>query len=80
MPDKEIPDHIEEVTKALAKEYPPTNPKVILETADWWYTHGKGANDPIFQQAISWLAESEGIRPMDMDIYEKFEDRLGEAV
>jgi len=80
MTKNEIPKHIKDVTKALAEEYPPTNPVVILDTAQWWYKYGEGASDPIFRQAISWLAETQDIDPMDFELFKKFEERLDEVL
>jgi hypothetical protein len=51
----EIPEHIEDRTAAMLSAYPPTNPNVVLETAQWWYDNGRGGTDPVYQLCLQWL-------------------------
>lgn len=50
----DVRDDVLERTEALLATHPPTNPKVLLNVAEWWYDNGKGASDPIFQMALAW--------------------------
>ena len=63
----EIPEHIAERTEAMVDHYPPTNPNVVLETAQWWYNNGKGSNDPVYEVCIAWLAKL--ISKRDEDVF-----------
>ena len=37
--DVEVPEHIVERTEALLSAHPPTNQRVVLDTAQWWLTN-----------------------------------------
>lgn len=51
----DVPDEILEPTRALLEIHPPTNPKILLRIAEWWYDNGRGVNDPAYRYAIRWL-------------------------
>jgi spore germination protein GerM len=69
-----VPEDIKKVTEALADNYPPTNPAVILRAANYWYFNGDN-NNPFYRQAISWLHECAGIQN-DLDVFEEFINEL----
>ena len=70
-----VPEEIRSITQALASEQPPTNPLVAL-TARWWYIHGKGGTDPVFQWATEWTRHLATDRPSDVDKFDSFLDYL----
>jgi hypothetical protein len=72
----EVPEEIESLTRELASEQPPTNPLVVLKAARWWYLHGKGGTDPVFQWAIEWSRHLATDRPSDVDQFDSFLDYL----
>ncbi|WP_436927621.1 hypothetical protein [Halosimplex amylolyticum] len=72
-PDK-VPAEIESLTLALASECPPTNPLVVLKAARWWYIHGKGGADPVFQWAVEWTRHLATDTPSDTDQFNAFLD------
>lgn len=49
----EIPEHIAERTEALLSTHPPTNQRVVLDTAQWWLE--EVGNCPIYRWAIHHL-------------------------
>lgn len=73
----EVPEDIKKVTEALAEEYPPTNPAVILRVANYWYFNG-GNNNPFYRQAISWLYDCAEIQH-DHIVFETFIKELNKA-
>ena len=72
----DVPDEIRSITRGLASEQPPTNPLVVLKAARWWYIHGKGGTDPVFQWAIEWTRHLATDRPSDVDQFDSFLDYL----
>ncbi|MFC4360648.1 hypothetical protein ACFO0N_22150 [Halobium salinum] len=72
----DVPAEIESITRGLASEQPPTNPLVVLKAARWWYIHGKGGTDPVFQWAIEWSRHLATDRPSDVDQFDSFLDYL----
>ncbi len=73
---EDVPEEIRSITQALASEQPPTNPLVVLKAARWWYIHGKGGTDPVFQWAIEWTRHLATDRPSDVDQFDEFLDYL----
>ena len=59
----EVPVESEFITRGLVSEQPPTNPLVVHKAARWWYIHGKGGSDPVFEGArhlatdVEWFDE-----------------------
>ena len=72
----DVPDEIESITRGLAGEQPPTNPIVVLKAARWWYLHGKGGTDPVFQWAIEWTRHLATDTPGDVDRFDEFLEYL----
>ncbi len=73
---EDVPEEIRSITQALATEQPPTNPLVVLKAARWWYIHGKGGTDPVFQWAIEWARHLATDTPSDVDQFDSFLDYL----
>ncbi|WP_254544790.1 hypothetical protein [Halomarina pelagica] len=73
---EDVPEEPRSITQALATEQPPTNPLVALKAARWWYIHGKGGTDPVFQWAIEWVCHLATDRPSDINQFESFLDYL----
>ena len=74
-----VPEEIRSITIDLASPQPPTNPLVVLKAARWWYVHGRGTADPVFQWAIEWTRHLATEQPPDVQRYDAFLDRLVEA-
>lgn len=72
----DVPDEIAEITRALAGRSPPTNPIVVLKAGRWWYLHGRGVDDPVFQWAIEWTRKLATDRPGDTKRYSAFLEHL----
>lgn len=72
----EVPEEIWSITQALASQQPPTNPLVVLQSARWWYIHGKGGSDPVFQWAIEWTRHLATDTPSDVNQFDEFLDYL----
>lgn len=51
----DVPSDVLNVTEALLERNPPTNPIVLMDTAKWWYTYGRGMNDPAYKAIIGWM-------------------------
>jgi len=51
----DVPSDVWEVTAALLERNPPSNPIVLMKTAEWWYSNGRGMNDPAFKFAVMWM-------------------------
>lgn len=75
----DIPDEIAAITRGLANQQPPSNPFVVLKAARWWYVHGRGTNDPVFQWAIEWTRTLATSNAADVELYDAFLDRLVDA-
>lgn len=75
----DVPEEIQSITTELASRKPPTNPLVVLKAARWWYVHGRGGSDPVFQWAIEWARHLATDAPLDVQRYDDFLDRLVEA-
>ncbi|WP_408960748.1 hypothetical protein [Natrinema sp. 74] len=75
VPD-EVPEEIRSITRGLAGEQPPTNPLVVLKAARWWYIHGKGGTDPVFQWAIEWTRHLATDTPSDVEQFDEFLEYL----
>lgn len=75
----EIPEEIVEITMGLVGQTPQSNPLIVLKAARWWYVHGRGTYDPIFQWAIEWTRNLATDNPPDVQRYDAFLDRLVEA-
>ncbi|MFC7216016.1 hypothetical protein ACFQO4_18260 [Saliphagus sp. GCM10025334] len=71
-----VPDDIADITRALAGRSPPTNPIVVLKAARWWYLHGRGVDDPVFQWALDWTRHLATDIPGDMQHYDAFLEYL----
>lgn len=68
----EVPEEIASITRGLAGQHPPSNPLVVLKAARWWYIHGRGTNDPVFQWALEWTRNLATDDPADVDRYDAF--------
>lgn len=77
---RDVPDEIWAATNALLSPSPPSNPVVTLKTAEWWYHHGRGVNDPAFKYAIRWLdySHNDNIQSEDMDMFSDLREYLDE--
>jgi hypothetical protein len=73
---EDVPEEIRSITQALASEQPPTNPLVVLKAARWWYIHGKGGTDPVFQWAIEWAHHLATDTPSDVKRFDEFLEYL----
>ena len=71
---KNVPKEIKEITIALSKQHPPTNPRVLLRTAEYWLD-SYSAEHPFYKQTVSWLHECAGIQN-DLDVFEEFINEL----
>ena len=49
----QVPEHIVERTEALLSRHPPTNQRVVLDTAQWWLE--EVGNCPIYRWCIHHL-------------------------
>ena len=72
----DIPEEIESITRRLACKQPPTNPLVVLKADRWWYIHGKGGTDPVFQWAIEWARHLATDTPSDVERFDEFLEYL----
>lgn len=72
----EVPEEIRSITRGLAGDQPPTNPLVVLKAARWWYIHGKGGTDPVFQWAIEWARHLATDTPSDVEQFDEFLEYL----
>lgn len=75
----EIPDEITAITRGLIGQHPQSNPLVVLRAARWWYIHGRGTHDPVFQWAIEWTRNLATDDVPEVERYDVFLDRLVEA-
>jgi len=75
----DVPKEIRLITDALAVQDLPTNPLVVLQAARWWYVHGRGTQEPVFQWAIEWTRHLATDTPPDVERYDAFLDRLVEV-
>lgn len=75
----EIPREIAEITSGLIGQQPQSNPLIVLKAARWWYVHGRGTHDPVFQWAIEWTRNLATDKPPDVQRYDAFLDRLVEV-
>lgn len=71
-----VPEEIRSITRALASEQPPTNPLDVLKAARWWYIHGQGGTDPVFQWAIEWTHHLATDTPGDVARFDAFLEYL----
>lgn len=72
----DVPADIAAITSGLVGTEPQTNPIVILKAARWWYLHGRGLSDPVFQWAIEWTRYLATDEPPDVRKYDTVLDRL----
>jgi hypothetical protein len=51
----------------------------VLKAARWWYVHGRGTQDPVFQWTIEWTRNLATDNSPDVQRYHACLDRLIEV-